>query len=90
MSEKNILLSYAENFKAAVLTSVATVITGLSDALELIPGMLGDIATVTGIVLSSVLIYTHWRKGRIEHTKTLIETEILKAELEQIRSKKDA
>jgi len=86
MSVKNYLLNYVESVKAAVITVVATVFSGAVDAMELIPEMLGTIATITGIILSCVLIYTHWRKGRVEHTKTLLENEILRAELKEIRS----
>jgi predicted site-specific integrase-resolvase len=38
---------------------------------------LGELATIIGIVLSIVLIYTHWRKGRIEYKKTQLEITIL-------------
>jgi len=45
--------------------------------LDLIPGDIGKLATLVGIILSSVLIYTHWRKGRIEYRKAQLEIAIL-------------
>lgn len=84
MNARETLLHYAENLKVAIFTSVATALTGISDAMEWIPDLLGEVATIIGIILSLVLIYTHWRKGRSEYNKTLIETEILKAKLAEI------
>ena len=42
----------------------------------------GTVATLVGIVLSLVLIYTHWRNGRAEYNKTKLEMELLKRELD--------
>lgn len=90
MSVRETLLSYAENLKMAIFTSVATVATGVSGVMEWIPNdFLATIATIIGIVLSLVLIYTHWRKGRSEYNKTLVETEILKAKLAEIERLND-
>ena len=63
--------------KTAALVSVATTGTGISTVLELIPDDIGKLATVIGIILSSVLIYTHYRKGRSEYKKTMLEITIL-------------
>lgn len=65
------------DIKIAWVTVMGTVGSGLGTILEMIPNDVGKLATVVGIVLSSVLIYTHWRKGRIEYTKTKLEILIL-------------
>lgn len=64
---------------ASVVASVTTA-TGVGTLLELIPDDIGKLATLVGIMLSSVLIYTHWRNGRIEYQKTRLEIEILREE----------
>lgn len=67
-----------DNPKIAATVSAMTTGTGLSTVFDLIPNDIGKLATVVGIILSSVLIYTHWRKGRIEYAKTTLEIAILK------------
>lgn len=89
MSVKENILSFVESKLSAMLTSAATVLSGIGSAMAWIPEILGYIATSIGIVLSLVLIYTHWRKGRSEYNKTLIETEILKAKLAKIERLND-
>ena len=64
--------------KTAALVSTTTAGTGLGTVLNLIPDEIGKLATLVGIVLSTVLIYTHWRKGRSEYQKTMLEILILK------------
>jgi len=86
MSVKDNLLHYAENLKTAIFTSVATVVTGVSGVMDWIPNdFLATTATIIGMMLSLVLIYTHWRKGRAEYKKTMLEADILKAELAEMR-----
>ena len=59
----------------------------MGTVLEMIPNDIGKAATLVGMVLSSVLIYTHFRKGRIEYEKTHLEILILKEkEAERIES----
>lgn len=74
---KHITQELASNPKIASTVAGSTVGTGLGTILELIPDDIGKLATVVGIILSSVLIYTHLRKGRIEYQKTKLELEIL-------------
>lgn len=68
----------AGNAKVAITVATATIGNGIATVLNAIPPEIGKLATLTGIVLSSVLIYTHWRKGRAEYAKTMLEIEILK------------
>jgi uncharacterized membrane protein YfcA len=75
------------DIKIAWVTVMGTIGSGLGTVLEMIPNEIGKLATLVGIVLSSVLIYTHWRKGRIEYQKTQLEILILKEkEAERIDS----
>lgn len=68
----------ANDIKVAWLTVTGTVGSGVGTVLEMIPNDIGKLATLTGIILSTVLIYTHFRKGRIEYEKTRLEILILK------------
>ena len=77
MSVKEGLQELASNPKIASAVSAATTGTGLGTFLDLIPNDIGKLATLVGIILSSVLIYTHWHKGRIEYKKTQLEIAIL-------------
>lgn len=94
MSVKEGLTTLAQNPKVASAVSTITTGTGLGTFLDLIPNEVGKLATVVGIILSSVLIYTHWRKGRIEYKKTQLEIIILmekEAErLDAARKRKEA
>lgn len=75
MSIKNAL---ATDPKVGASVATATAGSGLGTVLEWIPTDIGKLATLVGIVLSCVLIYTHLRKGRVEYEKTRLEIEILK------------
>lgn len=55
-----------QNAKAASAVAAGTTGTGISTILEIIPADIGKIATLVGICLSLILIYTHLRKHRIE------------------------
>lgn len=59
--------------KVAGVVSAATTTTGLSTVFELIPDDIGKLATVIGIILSAVLIYTHLKKHRVEVRKLELE-----------------
>ncbi len=77
--------SLVNDVRIGVVVSTTTTGSGLGVILDLIPNDIGKLATVVGIILSVVLIYTHLRKGFIEHKKTMLEVEILKAKLEDER-----
>lgn len=72
--------------KVAGATAAATTGTGLATILEMIPNDIGKLATLVGIILSVVLIYTHWRKGRIEYKKIQLEIAILEGKEEDRRA----
>lgn len=74
----------AQNDKIAATVAAATTGSGTATMFEWIPADVGKLATVAGILLSIVLIYTHWRKGRIEYRKIKMEIDVL-AEKERER-----
>lgn len=73
--------SLVNDVRIGATVSTITTGSGLGVILDLIPDDIGKLATVVGIVLSVVLIFTHLRRGYIENKKIMIEVEILKAKL---------
>ncbi len=83
MSATNLI----SDIKIAWVTVMGTIGSGLGTFLEMIPNEIGKLATLLGIVLSSVLIYTHVRNGRLQYEKTQLEILVLKEkEAERIES----
>jgi hypothetical protein len=78
-------IKFLEDPRIATGVGGMTAGTGLMTILEMIPDDIGKLATLVGIVLSSVLIYNHWRKGRIEYEKTRLEVEILREKARDLR-----
>ena len=77
------------DIKVAWITVTGTIGSGLGTILEMIPNEIGKLGTLAGMILSSVLIYTHFRKGRIEYKKTQLEILILtEKEAQRIESAK--
>ncbi len=68
--------------KTAAATSAATVTTGSATWLEWIPSDIGKLATLIGLILSSVLIYTHLQKLQRDRERHEIEMAIKRKELE--------
>ena len=68
----------ASDIKIAWATVVGAAGSGLITFLEMIPATIGNLASIAGIVLSVVLSYTHFRRGRIEYEKTRLEISIMK------------
>jgi hypothetical protein len=69
MSAKEQIIQAASSPKLAATVSAATTSTGMATVLEWIPDDIGKLATLVGIVLSLLLIYSHSltiRKSRIE------------------------
>lgn len=69
--------------KVAWGVAIATTGSGLASLIELLPTSITDYATIVGMILSSVLIITHWRNGRAVHRKTLLEIEVLRHKRDQ-------
>lgn len=79
---KSLAAEALQNPKAAHTIAVATVTTGVSTLLDWIPDDVGKLATLLGIVLTTVLIFTHIRRGQCEHEKAQLEIELLRRKLE--------
>lgn len=87
MSVRNAVEQVVTSPKVAGSVSAVTTGSGLGTVLDVIPNDIGKLATLIGIILSLVLIYTHWRRGRVEYEKTRLEIAILKErEAERIES----
>lgn len=67
-----------QDVKTAIVVSAGTAATGVSSWLQWIPNDIGKLATIAGIALSVVLIYSHIKKGVLERKK--LELEIRKLE----------
>ena len=74
------LRDVATDPRLAYPVSAATTATGTF--FDMIPSDIGKLATLVGIALSIVLIYTHLRKGRIEYKKIQLEMELLRMQRE--------
>lgn len=67
--------------KAATVSATATTTSGVATFLEWIPSDIGKLATLIGIVLSSVLIYTHIKKAKRDKERHELEIAILRKQL---------
>lgn len=75
---------YITDARAAIGTAAATISTGTASWLDLIPDNIGKLATLLGIILTSILIATHTyklKRDRDLHIKKmqLLEIELVKA-----------
>tara|TARA_R110000822_G_scaffold23472_2_gene72555 strand:+ start:72 stop:365 length:294 start_codon:yes stop_codon:yes gene_type:complete len=77
--------SIVTDAKAATLVATGTISTGLGSFLDLIPNDIGKLATLIGIALSLVLIYTHSRKGPMVRESIRLQNENLELEQERKR-----
>lgn len=82
MLRSNILNDIATDPKVGTTVAGFTSATGLGTTLSWIPEDIGKLATVVGIVLSLVLIYTHLRKGRSEYKKVQLEIALLERKIQ--------
>lgn len=71
--------------KTAAVVAAGTTGTGLGTLLDLIPDSIGKLATLVGVFLSVVLIYTHLRNAKararaddIAYERALLELAILR------------
>jgi hypothetical protein len=82
VSIKEQAMQYATNMKVGVVTGAGTVSAGAGTWFDVIPDDIGKLASLVGILLSSLLIFFHVqkiRKSALEISKTRLEIEILKA-----------
>jgi len=68
----------AQSAKIAAVTSATTIGSGTATWLEWIPGDIGKLVSLVGLLLSAVLIYTHLKKSSRDQEKHDLEMKILK------------
>jgi hypothetical protein len=78
VSVRDVAEQIATSPKVAGSVSALTTGSGVGTVFDLIPNDIGKLATLIGIILSLVLIYTHWRRGRIQYEKARLEIAILR------------
>ncbi len=83
MSITKQLTSLTSSARSATIVSAVTTGSGLAMVLEMIPNDIGKLATVTGIVLSIILIFNHIRKGNIEYLNIKLENKLLNMKINQ-------
>ena len=88
MSVKEAIQQLVTNTKVASGVAVSTTGSGLGTYLDWIPGDIGKLATLIGIVLSIVLIYSHLRRSHNESVLMKIKISRL-ARMEKEDRKKD-
>ncbi len=80
----SLIESLTVNTKTAFAVAGATTATGVGSLLDWIPDDIGKAATLIGIILSLVLIFTHTVRMYLEYRKYTVELDILNAELEKV------
>ena len=92
---QNVAQDIAQSAKIATAVSTTTIGSGVATILEWIPDDIGKVATLIGMLLSTILIYTHIKKykreGREqerEEEKHKLQIEILTLERETVRNGK--
>ena len=65
------------------VVAAVTTTSGLGLVLNYIPDDIGKLATLVGIILSTVLIRNHLRKGQADLEKTQLEINALRAKEEE-------
>lgn len=76
-----IVTDVAQSTKTAASVSGATITSGVATVMEWIPEYIGVLATLSGLVLSIVLIVTHIKKWKREEEKHKIEMKILESKI---------
>ena len=74
---RNVIQEVVISPKPAIAVAMSTTGTGMGTIFDLIPDDIGKLATLIGIVLSTVLIYTHSRRMMMDSKKSKLELEIL-------------
>lgn len=74
---KQSVLNVTEQKIPALIASGGTVVTGISTVMQMIPAVLGAVASLVGIIVSVILCYFAWRKNRAEIAQIKAETMII-------------
>lgn len=90
MSVSEIVANWMQDARAGTITAASTVGTGMGTVLDVIPNDIGKLATVVGMILSSLLIYAQVikiQRERVGRERDALELAQLKA---QIAAQKNA
>ena len=71
------------SIKLAWTSAITTLGVGLGTIMDFIPDDIGKLASVLGIVLTTILIINHWRMGAMQRENLRLENERLIRELEE-------
>lgn len=75
-----------QSVKTAVTVALSTLGAGVGTILDILPDVFGLIASIVAIALSIALIRVHLAK----YNQIVLETEIIRAKLEEAKRRKDA
>lgn len=81
---QNNLMNIVVAPKTAATVAGATATTGFSTLMAWLPSSIGEVASLVGIVLSTVLIYVHIRRSNTEKRESDIKIAILKCKKEAL------
>jgi len=84
MSVSEIVANWMQDARTGTITAASTVGTGMGTVLDLIPNDIGKLATVVGMILSSLLIYAQVikiQRERVGRERDAIELAQLKAQI---------
>ena len=85
-----ILVDTAESTAKVSAVAITTTLSGIVTIFDIIPDDIGKLATLLGIVLTTVLIYTRIRHSRIEYENVQLKNENIHLENELLKSKLSA
>lgn len=84
------LSSLVNDPRIAGLVAFATSAAGISSWFKWIPDDIGKLATVIGVILTTVLIFTHASRGRLERRSLELDLALKKRKLEDLNDERDA
>lgn len=73
----------------SIAASGGSIVTGIATVFNYVPIFLGCVASIAGIILSSVMIYCHLKKRRDDHNKWLYEKRLLEIQIQEHEIKKN-
>lgn len=87
--QQSALNAAGEKASVAVASGLTTAAAGVSTYFQIIPALLGSIASATGIIISCGLFYLSWKKNRLERKQLHLQIAVLEEkEAERIERSK--
>ena len=77
---QNIIGGEAPKTGTAIISVLATATTGAGTFFEVLPAVLGSLASITGILISLCIFYLTYKKNRLERKRLLLQIDVLRAE----------